>query len=1834
MANAELSVVIQLRDLLTKELDRLNGVLAQFESKASAGFQGSASAATAAQSAVALVADQATRASAALAQAGAAGVRAGAETAQAGASASAAFVSLPASVARALDSLTALGPKGTIAAAQIAEGFRESAVAANVAAQAAAGIGPAATLAAAQAQTANQAAIASVTQLGGALAGVGATAQNLGAVLARAAAAASAAFIEIPDDVSRAAESLTALGPKGTIAAAQMTESFRVSAAAADRAAQAATGIGLASTLAAAQAQTANQTAIASATQLGGAVNYAASQTQQAAVATANAGRAAGQAAGQATSLATGFQGVGSNARAASAAATSFANTMRSALLPLLPFLTAAGAGFAALQSINSASSFGREIAAISTIATDGKTSIESLRREVIELSKQYGQAPVDQARGLYLAISSGAENAAEGLDILRASTRLAIAGLATTEGTVDLITAALNSYANQNLQAADAADILFKTVELGKGRVEDLALNYGRALPLGAALNISFKELSATMASLTLTQGSVEQASTSLRSVLSGLLQITDEQRESLRGLGADVTPQAIGVNGLVKTLVDLADALKKDTDATRAIFPDIRALSGVLALVNDGGEDLLRVLGRFGQSAGSVGRALDTQLAEPANQLIRIINAAKVSFNEAFGRAVLDGVSRAAQRMGGVTSAVELVSDAAGRLGQIFAQVIPSAISFVEELIKTFERATREMGGTMDAVALLSKGFATLAEVVILGFAQGIQVLDGWKDAIFGVAEALGTIDVNQLDFDAVGSALVVVGEATKAIEGGAKLSTEQISALGAASTELGRSLGPRAKELRESLSGVMVENASLESLRSLTKELNQLQNEIGSVIQRGGVTGALRRAITEVDVDIEPMSERLRSLIKRTFEGDISGSDISVPIDLQVEAKEQEVARIAAAIENLKLQAAQVNVGGRSSTISLDFTDGASERATAVLEGIVAKSNELQGSLRTSQEDLSRLKKEARDRVLLDIDVKTAQLEKMRSGLIDSRSAVEALGLSAEQVGLLSDQEIKTTAIERVERELEQLRRKAFGQPVELRLQYEQADLAGIERSIDSIRERAQDVVKLEADDSEASEKLGKLAGVMQALQASANAARKRVSELKAEARGEIQVKIEAKKAELEALSQSMADARSVAAQLGLNAEQAGRLLDKSFQSGKADALKAEIVDLDRELKALEDTTVVVAKSFDFKRIAGTTRAAIDKLVDGLRIFERARDAIGKAQTPDFIDDAVEAFRGGVEPSLERQVELIDKQVAKQRLAVAEMRRLGLVSNGVAGAFSSATDALEASAAALIAARQRARQLLEFRASETGIDVRVNPGLDDDALQRLIDDTERSLDLAERAGRFGIEIVPGIDETALAREVAAAERDLQTALDGITNRNLFREAFVLGVSVDSRSLGQLERDVALAREAIQAEMDKLSDSATRRQAISFGISLDDRSIADLELEIAKAQASAQEYLDGLADEQDRREALRIGIDVEGVPPEVLRQLIAGAQAQAQKFSEENPITADLLVGGVEQGARAFADIASGAKTGREAVQEFFQSMAQQATYAIAKLLIVNSLIRAFGAQSAVGQFLSVTFGAAKGAAFPAGGVVPFAKGGVPSLQAVQAFAKGDAMRVEREVKAYGTVVHEGLPAGMAQAFASGGVPRNQVVRSPQVAPLALFGEAGPEAIMPLDQNEGVRGLSPAGVTSLPLTRDGQGRLSVDLSSVLAGFAAGVRELEVGGKIAAGAEQPVRQYAFGGVPSAAREIVRPFASGGKFGVETAQRRVAPPAPLSQFERDASESPRVDVRPNITINVSSLDGQTAAAVILREKKTIAAAVASELRTSNLFRSAVRGDRA
>ncbi len=254
--------------------------------------------------------------------------------------------------------------------------------------------------------------------------------------------------------------------------------------------------------------------------------------------------------------------------------------------------VAAAGAAIAiGVKAVKAAASFEAKMADVSTLVDINVESMDEMSDAVLRLSTTLPVSADELATALYQVRSAGV-SAADAMDVLEASAKLAIAGLGTTEEAVDLVTSSLNSFAAENLTADKAADILFKTVKAGKTTVGELAQAFGMVAPMAASMKVRFDELQAATAALTVTGMKTSVAQTQIRASLTSLIKPTKEMGELFDILEVETAQLGIAQWGLVGFFGKLTEAADGNQEMLAKAFGSVEALNAVLALTGPQGE------------------------------------------------------------------------------------------------------------------------------------------------------------------------------------------------------------------------------------------------------------------------------------------------------------------------------------------------------------------------------------------------------------------------------------------------------------------------------------------------------------------------------------------------------------------------------------------------------------------------------------------------------------------------------------------------------------------------------------------------------------------------------------------------------------------------------------------------------------------------------------------------------------------------------------------------------------------------------------------------------------------------------------------------------------------------------------------------------------------------------------------------------------------------------------------------------------------------------------------------------------------------------------------
>jgi TP901 family phage tail tape measure protein len=256
--------------------------------------------------------------------------------------------------------------------------------------------------------------------------------------------------------------------------------------------------------------------------------------------------------------------------------------------------------------------SFATELLKLQTQIGLTTDEMHEMGRAALFLSGETTKGPQELAEAMFFIASAGLRGAAA-MDVLRSSAQLSAIGLGETTVIADLLTSAVNAYGEEALSASGASDALVSAVRLGKLEADQLAGAMGRVLPIASAMGVTFDEVSGLMAAMSKTGTDAASASTQIRAIMVSLLKPTQQANDVMTELG--FTQQGIRdtimEDGLFAALLRLNDAVDGNTARFAELFPNVRALAGVMDLLGPQLQGNIDLLDQHAQSAGLASEA-----------------------------------------------------------------------------------------------------------------------------------------------------------------------------------------------------------------------------------------------------------------------------------------------------------------------------------------------------------------------------------------------------------------------------------------------------------------------------------------------------------------------------------------------------------------------------------------------------------------------------------------------------------------------------------------------------------------------------------------------------------------------------------------------------------------------------------------------------------------------------------------------------------------------------------------------------------------------------------------------------------------------------------------------------------------------------------------------------------------------------------------------------------------------------------------------------------------------------------------------------------------------
>jgi TP901 family phage tail tape measure protein len=375
------------------------------------------------------------------------------------------------------------------------------------------------------------------------------------------------------------------------------------------------------------------------------------------------------------------------------------------------------------------------------------RSQLDTMRESVLRLAGATAQGPRELAKGLNGIEQAGLRGEAA-LEVLRVSAKAATIGLADMKTVSTTLTAAMNAYGPGAVNAAQATSVLLAAVQNARVGGTDFLGAFQGLLPLAASLGVSIDQLAAAMTVMTRSGLDAGKASGALRSVLSSIEKPTGQAAEALAEMGLtskDLRDQ-LQSKGLLSVLQTLAAGFRNNESAVTRIFPNMRALAGVMSLLGANAGSAQTI---FDQLANTTSQKLNKTFAEVADGPGFKFKQALTEIQVLLVRIGDDILPRLLPMVQAFAAGIELAADKVARLS-------PETQSWVLGLLAT----AAAIGPVLLGFAAFYNALSTLAGGLALAWRVGSIVLGGLGSLLVGLVGAFNNLAVV---FDALEPALL---------------------------------------------------------------------------------------------------------------------------------------------------------------------------------------------------------------------------------------------------------------------------------------------------------------------------------------------------------------------------------------------------------------------------------------------------------------------------------------------------------------------------------------------------------------------------------------------------------------------------------------------------------------------------------------------------------------------------------------------------------------------------------------------------------------------------------------------------------------------------------------------------------------------------------------------------------------------------------------------------------------------------------------------------------------------------------------------------------------
>ena len=392
-----------------------------------------------------------------------------------------------------------------------------------------------------------------------------------------------------------------------------------------------------------------------------------------------------------------------------------------------LPLAAAGGA------SIKMAADFDKSMTMIKSLVGIAGDEVDSMGVKVREMASEFAVSSSEAADALFFVTSAGLRGS-DAMEALEGSLKASAIGMGQTKDIAKLASAAMNAYGSDTLNAADATDVVTASIREGSIEADELAAVMGSVLPVASNMGVQFHEVGAALAAMSRTGTGAAEGATQLNAILAGLLAPSSKAEDALNAMGLSSAglKRQIKDEGLLATLHTLKTSFDANAKGAETVFPNIRALKGVLDLLGSGAQTNNEIFARMTNTMGMTQTAFDATSQSAEFKMRKALGTVRESFSQ-LGSQLLTGLLPIFQQ---VTGAIQQVFAAFFNLDSgtqklilglgVIATVLPTIITLVGSL-------TTVMGVLLSPIGLVAAALAGVAFIIYKNWNEVLPVVVG---------------------------------------------------------------------------------------------------------------------------------------------------------------------------------------------------------------------------------------------------------------------------------------------------------------------------------------------------------------------------------------------------------------------------------------------------------------------------------------------------------------------------------------------------------------------------------------------------------------------------------------------------------------------------------------------------------------------------------------------------------------------------------------------------------------------------------------------------------------------------------------------------------------------------------------------------------------------------------------------------------------------------------------------------------------------------------------------------------------------------------------------